>query len=527
MTAFVLAVVTAAAAAATTTLTPLATPAGSPPERGGAPPRVAVVVGANAAAPGRRPLRFGHRDAEKMAAVLTAVSGFRPENVTVLRDPHPDQLLRAVSAGIAELADRPDALFLFYYSGHADDRMVYPRGEALALDRIRKLIDDAPVAVRIGMVDACRGGTWTRAKGMSVAEPFPVEWPVSLGSEGSVLIASSSGLENAHESDRLEGSFFTYHFVAALRGAADGNGNRQVTLNEAFDYARDRTIRDTLHQTREVQHPSYAVNLRGRRDIVLAQIDASPSTVELSQHTGPMQVIQLDTGVPILELPAGKRRVRLAVPPGRYLVRKPDRDTMLVKEILVQPDIVHVVEEAHLTLVGNARLAAKSAEPPAPPSPLVSVTAGAPSADRPATAGASRLVKVGAVSAVVLGAVAWGLGVKWGEDVMDNNSELDDYRRFPCTSSESGLCNIRNQPAKQLTSEQLRYVNLKTADGQRLETMQYIAYGTGAALVLGSIPLFWKWIRDERRSSGVQVGLVPVLPVTAGGAPGLAITGRF
>jgi hypothetical protein len=525
MTALALAVVVSAAAA-TTTLTPLATPAGSPPERA-APPRVAVVVGANAAAPGRRPLRFGHRDAEKMAAVLTAVSGFRPENVTVLRDPHPDQLLRAVSAGIGELADRPDALFIFYYSGHADDRMVYPRGEALALDRIRKLIDDAPVAVRIGMVDACRGGTWTRAKGMSVAEPFPVEWPVSLGSEGSVLIASSSGLENAHESDRLEGSFFTYHFVAALRGAADGNGNRQVTLNEAFDYARDRTIRDTLHQTREVQHPSYAVNLRGRRDIVLAQIDASPSTVELAQDTGPMQVIQLDTGVPILELPAGKRRVRLAVPPGRYLVRKPDRDTMLVKEILVQPDIVHVVEEAHLTLVGSARLAAKSAEPPPPPSPLVSATARTPAPERPATAGASRLVKVAAVSSLVLGAVAWGLGVKYGADVRDINSELDDYRRFPCNMSDTGLCNPRQQPAKQLTQAQVNYVTLKKADGRHLETLQYVAYGTGAALVLGSIPLFWKWVRDEYQAPAVQVGLVPVLPVTAGGAPGLAITGRF
>jgi hypothetical protein len=58
-----------------------------------------------------------------------------------------------------------------------------------------------------------------------------------------VLIASSSGVEKARESERVYGSFFTHHLVAALRGAADRSGDGVVTLTDPFAYARERTGR--------------------------------------------------------------------------------------------------------------------------------------------------------------------------------------------------------------------------------------------------------------------------------------------
>ena len=240
------------------------------------------------------------------------------------------------------------------------------------------------------MVDACRGGSWTRAKGLVPDEPFAVRWPVSLGTEGSVLIASSSGLESAHESDRLQGSFFTYHFTGGLRGAADRNGNGEITMTEAFEYAKERTIRDTLRVASETQHPSYAVNLRGRRDLVLAQVAASPSTLSLSQQEGPLELIHAESGLQLLELPAGPRKVKLAVPPGTYLVRKRLPEGNLVREIQVTAGGVNELSEAQLTLVGYAGLAAKSAAAPATKPETKPVPARlwiwAPSSRRPTTA---------------------------------------------------------------------------------------------------------------------------------------------
>ena len=57
--------------------------------------RVAVVVGANAAAPGRKPLRFAHKDADNVASVLR-LSGINADDILVLRDPDPAALLEAL-----------------------------------------------------------------------------------------------------------------------------------------------------------------------------------------------------------------------------------------------------------------------------------------------------------------------------------------------------------------------------------------------------------------------------------------------
>ena len=81
---------------------------------------------------------------------------------------------------------------------------------------------------------------------------------------GSILLGSSSGLESAHESEALSGSFFTHHLVAGLRGAADRNGDGEVTLGEVFAYAKELTVRDSVLQSEAPQHPSFLVNLSGR-----------------------------------------------------------------------------------------------------------------------------------------------------------------------------------------------------------------------------------------------------------------------
>jgi hypothetical protein len=119
--------------------------------------------------------------------------------------------------------------------------------------------------------------------------------------------------------------------------------------------------------------------------------------------------------------------------------------------------------------------------------------------------------------------------VKYGADVQDINSELDDYRRFPCAMGDSGLCNVRNQPAKQLTMEQVTYVNLKKADGRRLETFQYISYGVGAALVVTSGYLFYKaYFQSDGAETAARRGpRLTLLPVVAPGEAGVGAHLRF
>lgn len=323
--------------------------------------RIAVVVGANAAAPGRRPLRYAHQDAARVAEVLR-LAGFARADVAVLRDPDPDAILAALDRALRRASGHP-SMVVFYYSGHADARALYPDGKELRLAALRERLDSALATVRIGIIDACRGGGWTGTKGLTETEPFEVDLPMRLASEGSVLISSSSGIEDAHESELLRGSFFTHHWNAALRGAGDRDGDGTVTLGEAFAYARQLTVRDTAMRTDSPQHPSFQVNLRGKSDLALVRLGDTASLVTVEQRVGPLQLVHLGTGVVVLELPPGRRHLRLALPPGRYLARRDSDAGVRAREIDVVAGRATALDEEDLELIGNERLAVKGDEP--------------------------------------------------------------------------------------------------------------------------------------------------------------------
>ena len=95
---------------------------------------LALLVGANAAAPGREPLQFALRDATLMGDTLARTGRFDPADIVTLLEPGPRKIFEelersAVRAGEAE----SPGLFVFYYSGHSDGQRLFPGGEALAL----------------------------------------------------------------------------------------------------------------------------------------------------------------------------------------------------------------------------------------------------------------------------------------------------------------------------------------------------------------------------------------------------------
>ena len=323
------------------------------------PPRRAVLVGSNSAIEGRTPLRFAHGDARSMADVLTTSGGFAQKDVVVLLDATPAEVLAALDdARTALAAQREEGLLVFYYSGHADQRALFPGGKELPLEQLRSRLSDEAAGVRIGIIDACRGGGWTQTKGLSPAAPFEVGMP-ALSSEGTALLAASSGLEDAHEAETLQGSFFTHYLVAGLRGAADSTADGQVTLSEAFAYANRLTIRDTATTARIPQHPSFDLRLRGRQDVVLTSFSNATTQLVLGQTQGPLEVVQLSTGITIIEAAPGELVLRLALPPGPYLVRCLRDGRVLSKEVQVKANESTRMEESMLTLVGMPEVAGK------------------------------------------------------------------------------------------------------------------------------------------------------------------------
>jgi Caspase domain len=325
--------------------------------------RIAVLVGANDPPPGRQPLRFGHADAQQLADVLTRVGRFLPADVHVLLDPTPAMLGAALTSAAEDVAAvHGEALFVFYYSGHSDGPLLYPHGESLSVADLRDRIEHMAARIRVGILDTCRGGSWTQAKGLTVGPPLDPTALFNVATEGTALVSSSSGLESAHEADAVNGSFFTHHFAAGLLGAADRTGDGNITLEEAFDYAKERTVRDSARLASTPQHPSFDLQLRGRQDIVLTSIATSSSALEVTQASAPIEIIHLPSGVTIAEAPPGQGSVRIAVPPGHYLVRSVVADRVLSREIDIRAGETAVIAGGQLVATGDARLALKGDE---------------------------------------------------------------------------------------------------------------------------------------------------------------------
>jgi len=143
--------------------------------------RMAVVVGANAAAPGRTQLRYAHVDAESVAQALVEVADFTAEEIDLLLDPTPEEVMAALDRRLAMLSGlREETMLLFYYSGHADHASLYPGGTPLPLAAIKERLSDEKASVRVGIVDACSGGGWTGSKGLHATEQFEIDLPLAL-----------------------------------------------------------------------------------------------------------------------------------------------------------------------------------------------------------------------------------------------------------------------------------------------------------------------------------------------------------
>lgn len=119
----------------------------------------------------------------------------------------------------------------------------------------------------------------------------------------------------------LKGSIFTHHFLAGLRGAADQSGDGEITVSEAYAYAKLQTVAGTFATTAGPQHPEFHVDLRGSGDLVLTDVKQARALFELLDDTpGTLGLLSQDSALPVTELHKARGPFRMALPPGRYQV---------------------------------------------------------------------------------------------------------------------------------------------------------------------------------------------------------------
>lgn len=315
------------AAHAQTTARPQAATRGQPaPTRGDDALGYAIIVGSNPGGRGQQRLQYAEADAERVAAMLSELGGYAAERVVLLQGPGRAQLLAQLDKLAAELqqhaaAERPTKLF-FYYSGHARAGAINLGSDEVALGELRARLLGLPTTVTLVVLDACQSGAFSRIKGAEAAATFSINSVNRLAARGVAVMASSSALELSQESSELASSYFTHHLLVGLRGAADRDGDGQVTLDEAYAYGRKQTLIATTATQVGAQHVTLETDLRGKGDLVLSYPALASAQLRLpSELEANVLIVQRPQGNVLCELnKAAGESLQIALPPSSYRV---------------------------------------------------------------------------------------------------------------------------------------------------------------------------------------------------------------
>jgi hypothetical protein len=343
------------AALALTTLTTTARAAAPEPAT---TRRVALIVGANDGGTSRVKLRYAGSDAKALARVLAEIGGLTRADQQLLLEPTQAELLAAFTRAHTRVEQARAAgervEFFFYYSGHADERGLLLGPSRVDYPRLRGLIHAVPAQVRLGMLDSCSSGAFVRTKGGRMRPPLTTG---DATVEGHAFLTSSSAEEAAQESDRIGGSFFTHYLVSGLRGAADVNRDRKITLNEAYRFAFDETLAGTETTQAGAQHAAYDIQLVGTGDLVMTDLRDTSALLDIGPTVGGRVYIRDAQGNLAAELykGVGAGPVSLALEPGRYSVVVDDGKSLARATLDVRPGRKNELTRKDLaTIVGEA-----------------------------------------------------------------------------------------------------------------------------------------------------------------------------
>jgi len=285
--------------------------------------RFVLLAGVDDGGPTRTKLRYAASDARAMGRVLQTMGGVAAEDVVLVSTAN----RAAFEAAFADIEQRLRAgatpgvrrELLVYYSGHSDEDGLLVGRDRIGYDELRARVQRAPADLRVVILDSCASGAFTRRKGGVKRAPFLLD--ASSDMRGHAFLTSSAADERAQESDRIAASYFTYYLVSGLRGAADMNQDRRVTLQEAYQFASQETLARTERSQAGPQHAAYEFDLAGTGDMVVTDVRGTQSGLVLTPELGGRITVREANGALVAELrkPAGNT-IELGLEPGAYVV---------------------------------------------------------------------------------------------------------------------------------------------------------------------------------------------------------------
>lgn len=223
------------------------------PARGGRVHLVSIGIDHFTSVAPVHPLGYARKDADDLAAALARALARPAPQLPVLQYRLRDA--QASDAAVAQLLARlkkvvqPTDVVIWFIASHGllDDAGHYAivlhdwDGRArglLGADTILRASREIPALRQVYILDTCHAGSLDG----TVAGLYDARLSVLARNMGLHLLASAGASEEAIDGYHGNG-LFTYALLRGLDGAADVNGDHQISVTELADYARDETVR--------------------------------------------------------------------------------------------------------------------------------------------------------------------------------------------------------------------------------------------------------------------------------------------
>jgi hypothetical protein len=280
--------------------------------------KVALLIGVSEYQPGLNSLTAAVKDVEAMRQVLVnpEMGGFADADVTVLKNPQPDDIRYAIYELFTNR--QKDDLLLFYFSGHGikDDRgnlyfatrdtrkdngkLVKP--SAVAARTLHENINDSRSQRQIIILDCCFSGAI--AKGMSVKDDGSVNVKEQLGGKGRAILTSSTSTQYSFEQQDSELSIYTRYLVEGVNtGVADKDGDGWISIDELHEYAKSK-----VQETSPAMTPEFYPVKEGHKILLAKSPKDDPKLVYRQEVESRAQESQGAFSIFALRILEGKRQ---------------------------------------------------------------------------------------------------------------------------------------------------------------------------------------------------------------------------
>ncbi len=193
-----------------------------------------------------KPLKFTDDDAYRMLNFWKSAGGGS------LDDEHAQALVdeAATKENIVKTLNEmflkagPNDLVIFYFSGHGLTGAFLPVDydgvrNKLLHSEVQKIFAKCPAKFKLCIADACHSGSLLAQRADRDKEMIDTYYrALSEASGGTALLMSSKADEDSLESTPLRQGVFSHFLLRGIKGEADADGDKIVTIQELFNYVK-------------------------------------------------------------------------------------------------------------------------------------------------------------------------------------------------------------------------------------------------------------------------------------------------